>query len=46
MLMNIGHEVQLSQHQLLTPIGWQRRLHNPQLLSGATAHTSFIKLRI
>ena len=44
MLMNIGHEVQLSQHQLLTTIGWQRRHNNPQLLVGATEHPSFSKL--
>lgn len=44
MLMNIGHEVQLSQHQLLTTIGWQRRHNNPQLLVGAAEHPSFSKL--
>lgn len=44
MLMNIGHEVQLSQHQLLTTIGWQRRQNSAQLLGGATEHTSLSKL--
>ena len=44
MLMNIGHEVQLSQHQLLTTIGWQRRQNSPQLLGGAAEHTSLSKL--
>lgn len=45
MLMNIGDEVQLSQHQLLTTIGWQRRLAIPQLInSPVTEHPSISKL--
>lgn len=44
MLMNIGHEVQLSQHQLLTTVGWQRRSDNVQPLTGVTDHTSLSKL--
>lgn len=43
MLMNIGHEVQLSQHQLLTTVGWQRRIDNSHL-TGVHDHTSLSKL--
>lgn len=44
MLMNIGNEVQLSQHQLLTTVAWHRRSNNPQFLTGATEHPSLSKL--
>ena len=44
MLMNIGSEVQLSQHQLLSTVGWQRRSPNAQLIAGVSEHTSLSKL--
>ncbi|WP_296405910.1 glycerol kinase GlpK [Psychrobacter sp.] len=43
MLMNIGDEVQLSQHHLLTTVGWQRRVNNLQLPT-ANEHPSLSKL--
>ncbi|PNK60008.1 glycerol kinase GlpK [Psychrobacter sp. FDAARGOS_221] len=44
MLMNIGHEVQLSQHQLLTTVGWQRRLKHQQFIGNQIEHPSLSKL--
>ncbi|UNK06570.2 MULTISPECIES: glycerol kinase GlpK [Psychrobacter] len=44
MLMNIGSEVQLSQHQLLTTVGWQRRVDTAALRTNQMEHPSLSKL--